>query len=210
MRCVVREYCRDRNTFADRVFCSEDTFAIADGMGIGEGAVRASQKAVDLVGKYRPFTSQEDVERFFNRANVKIMEETARLGDRHITGTTLSLISFVEDHYVVGHVGDSRIYLYRDGSLDLLTEDQIEIKNGKKYVSVLGIDWKLSVLTRQDSFYKGDVFLLISDGAVESLDNEDIKKAMDTDLDLGADKLLDLCVSTNPKDDISFVMVLVD
>ncbi|WP_457601372.1 PP2C family protein-serine/threonine phosphatase [Hydrogenivirga sp.] len=207
---MVREHFKDRETYADRLFCSEDTFAVADGMGLGKGAVAAAQKAVDLVERYRPFTSPQDMEEFFRRANLKVMEEIAKLGDIYTTGTTLSVLSLHEDRYVLGHVGDSRIYLLREGVLTLLTEDQVEIRNGKKQVSVLGMDWKLNTLTREDELRGGELFLLISDGAVEGLRDEEIERVLSPELEESADRLMELCLSKNPQEEMSFVMVLVE
>ena len=210
MKCAAREFYRNPETYADRVFCSEDTFAVADGMGLGKGAVLASSKAVELVGKYKPFSSPGDMEEFFKRANLKIMEEIAKLGDRHITGTTLSVVSFSKGRFVLGHVGDSRVYLLRDGSLKQLTHDQIELRNGRKQVSVLGIDWKLNVLTEEGALCKGDIFLLISDGAVNYLSDKDIRDVLGEDVEGSAEKLLELYREKNPEEDMSFAIVLIE
>ena len=65
MRSVVREVYRNRRTYADRIFCSEDTFAIADGMGKGRGAVLAAERVVEMVSRERPFRTLDEMYRFF-------------------------------------------------------------------------------------------------------------------------------------------------
>jgi len=149
LRFVVREIFRDEETYADRVFASEDTFAIADGMGTGIGARIAADKAIALLEEYRPFSNLEEVHAFFQRTNREIMEDMAKLGDRYVAGTTLSMISFLENRYFIGHVGDSRIYLKRGNGIDLLTVDQVRRRGNRKLVKTLGIDWNPEVLLKE-------------------------------------------------------------
>lgn len=204
----MREFYRDRETYADRVFFSEDTFAVADGMGLGKGASVAAESAIRLVSEERPFRSLDEIYAFFNKANRRIMDEIAKLGDRYVTGTTLSLLSFNENSYLVGHVGDSRIYLWRDGWIEMLTVDQVRVREGKKYVSVLGIDWTPDVVLREGTCERGDVFLLISDGAAGKIGEEELSDLIDTDVEKSADRILDLYRSLSPEEDLSLVMVL--
>jgi len=210
VRYVSREFYRDRNSYADRIYASEDTFAVADGMGIGPGGKLAAEKAVDLVARRRPFRSIGEILKFFEEANREIMKEIAMLGDRHAAGTTLSLLGFTEGVFLIGHVGDSRIYLFREGRLKLLTQDQVTYRGGKKYVSALGIDWRPEVYTLEDNYLKGDRFLLISDGAVEVLSEEDMERAMNGDIDASAERLLEMYRQSCPEEDLSFIIVSVD
>jgi len=207
---VAKEFYRDRERYADRLYCSEDTFAVADGMGIGKGGKVAAEKAIELVDRHRPFMSLGDVHLFFQRANREIMEETARLGDQHIAGTTLSLISILNGAYILGHVGDSRIYLWRDGWLELLTTDQIKHKGDKKYVSALGIEWKPDVVLREGEVKKGDIFLIISDGAVNIFSDSELELIINPDIERSAEKLLGRYLETTPREDLSFIIVRVD
>ncbi len=208
MRYVCREFFKDREKYADRLFTSEDTFAVADGMGTLKGSRCASEKAVELVAKYRPFKDLSDLNVFFQRANRKIMQEVARLGDESVSGTTLSILSLNEGYFLVGHVGDSRIYLYRNGGLHLLTEDQIRFKGGKKYVSALGLEWNPQVILHEDTLLEGDRFLLISDGAVDSIEDTKIAQILSVEsLEDAADLLMETYLSSHPEEDLSFVAV---
>ncbi len=207
MKCARGEFYRSKDTFADRIYCSDDTFAVADGMGTGEGGKLAAQKAVELVDRYRPFSSLEDIERFFKRANRKIMESIDRLGDRHMAGTTLSLLSLLEDKYMIGHVGDSRIYLWRDGKLNLLTEDQVFLKGGRKYVRALGIEWNPEVLLRSGKLQKGDIFLLISDGMLNLFSDKELESLIDRNVEESARRILEACRGSKSEEDLSFIIV---
>ncbi|HHJ64439.1 MAG TPA: hypothetical protein ENJ61_05970, partial [Aquifex aeolicus] len=105
MKFVVREFWRDPERYADRVYTSEDTFAVADGMGTSEGGKLAAEKAIQLLDRSRPFRELGELEEFFIRTNREIMKEIARLGDLHVAGTTLSVLSLSGDRYLIGHVG---------------------------------------------------------------------------------------------------------
>ncbi len=206
----MREVFKTRETYADRIFCSEDTFAIADGMGTSIGGRVAAQRAVDLVSQHRPFRSLDEIYSFFQTTNREIMKEIAKLGDRFVAGTTLSLLSFLGDHYMIGHVGDSRIYLKREGDVELLTVDQVRCRGGRKYVKTLGIEWNPDVVLREGYVKRGDLFLLISDGAVDRITEEELERVIESDLEKSAEELLRIYMKTVPKEDLSFVIVLVE
>lgn len=209
MRYVYGEFFKDRETFADRIFVSEDTFAVADGMGTGPGGRLAAEKAISLVNRKRPFTSLDEIVGFFEEANIEIMKEIAKLGDKHAAGTTLSLLTFKEGSFFVGHIGDSRIYLFRCGRLKLLTQDQISYRGGRKYVRALGIEWNPDIYTLEDTFQKGDVFLLVSDGVVDNLSDPEIESILSSDIEQSARSILNLYRENCPEEDLSFIIVSV-
>src|SRR5258706_16212413 len=106
-------------------------------------------------------------------------------------GTTMT-VALVEGGIVAfGHVGDSRAYLLRDGSLEQLTEDHSLVnelmKSGKLSPEEAETHPQRSVITRAlgtdpdvdvDSFtletQSGDVFLLCSDGLTTMVDDDSI------------------------------------
>src|SRR5439155_12212125 len=101
-------------------------------------------------------------------------------------------VALVEDgQVVIGHVGDSRAYLVRDGSLEQLTDDHSLVnelmKSGKLSPEEAETHPQRSVITRAlgtdpdvdvDSFtveaHGADVFLLCSDGLTTMVDDDDI------------------------------------
>jgi len=207
---VVKEFFRDPERYADRVYVSEDTFAVADGMGECVGGRVAAERAIQLLHRYRPIEDLRRMEEFFLRANREIVEETARLGDSYVAGTTLSVLSFSGKRYLIGHVGDSRIYLFREGVLELLTEDQIRYRGGRKYVSALGLEWHPRVLLREGRAERGDLFLLISDGAVYTFSDSELEIFLSKDVERSARRLMDRYLETIPREDLSFIIVRVD
>lgn len=105
-------------------------FILADGMGghnageIAAGeAVRVMKQAVSLI----PVDADLDKMIHFLRgalmeANAQVWKLSQRYRDYHGMGTTLSCCLLHEQHLVYAHVGDSRLYRYRQ-QLELLTQD---------------------------------------------------------------------------------------
>lgn len=114
----------------------ENFFVLADGMGghrAGDVAARAAVKTLMSIvkSKFETFTrdkvSLQDIARMMRLA----MEETNRtvydlskeVEDWRGMGTTLCCAHLQSDGLVFAHVGDSRVYRYRDMELEQLTDD---------------------------------------------------------------------------------------
>ncbi len=208
MRWVVRSHYASPETYADRYLVSEDTFAIADGMGVGRGAILAAEKAVGLIEEMKPFRSEEEIRKAFEKVNKEIIRELGVYGDELVSGTTLSVLSVLGDKFVVGHVGDSRIYLLREGKMELLTEDQVNYKNGRKRVKVLGLDWNPPVYTKSGEAREGDLFLLISDGFVKAIDEEVLMELINPDyLEESAENIIRTFSETLSGEDLTFILL---
>jgi len=99
----------------------------------------------------------------------------------------------VEDGVYVAHVGDSRVYRIRDGSLEQLTEDHSLLNDYKKMkrlteeeianfphknviVRALGMKDTVKVDTRFEAPRAGDCVVLCSDGLCGPVTDEDILK----------------------------------
>ena len=99
---------------------------VADGMGGHVSGELASRKARDVLAQalwnyasYPPLAMAEAVQ----RANLDIFDHAAaNPGDRGM-GTTLTVVLLDDQLALVGHVGDSRAYLVREGAITQLTQD---------------------------------------------------------------------------------------
>ena len=105
-------------------------FVVADGMGGHAAGEVASEMAVTIVAELLSelrSLPDEDATRAINeavrRANAAIYERTLTETEKHGMGTTVSLLGLHDWHYVIGQVGDSRVYLLREGRLVQLTKD---------------------------------------------------------------------------------------
>ncbi|MEO6445984.1 MAG: Stp1/IreP family PP2C-type Ser/Thr phosphatase [Gemmatimonadaceae bacterium] len=105
-------------------------FIVADGMGGHAAGEVASEMAVQIVSRelqeladvYDEAASKQLAEslRIANRA---IYDRTIQEADKQGMGTTLSVLVLSASRYLIGQVGDSRVYLLRDGALRQLTKD---------------------------------------------------------------------------------------
>jgi len=198
----------DKKTYADRFWADGEIFAVADGMGIGKGAVVAAEKAIELLKEFKPYDSEERIRENFLKINRELIKELGKLEDRVLSGTTLSLLSLNEGNFYIGHVGDSRIYLFREGKIYKLTEDQVKVKGNKKVVKVLGLEWNPEVYTFSGVYEKGDVFLLASDGFVEVFSEGEIEEALSCcDLGESARRLEEIARKKGGKKEIVFLIV---
>jgi serine/threonine-protein kinase len=100
---------------------------IADGVGgTGRGEV-ASRLAVQTTVNACKGTAEETepadlLRKIFNQAN-KLVYDASQRQEEGRMATTLTVSIFRNDELSIGHVGDSRVYLIRDGTLRRLTSD---------------------------------------------------------------------------------------
>ena len=119
----------------------ERLVVVADGMGGHAAGDVASRLAIDTVSEFFRATADDpriswpfmlDRDNHLNRnrlitgvklANLKIYEEAQRDNRSRGMGTTVVACLFCDDLVFVAHVGDSRVYLIRDGTIHQVTED---------------------------------------------------------------------------------------
>jgi serine/threonine protein phosphatase PrpC len=112
---------RDNNEDAHCVDPATGVFAVADGMGGYEGGEVASRLAIDAF-RAQIRDRRADVAAAVSAADAAVAERKrgrlARMGS-----TLAALVVVAGERAVVAHVGDSRVYLLRDGALHQLTRD---------------------------------------------------------------------------------------
>jgi protein phosphatase len=108
---------------------SRGLFIVADGMGGHAAGEVASAMAVQIIAREFDGTAPDSAEapdrmaRALKEANRAIYERTARETDKQGMGTTASVLTMADGGYLIGQVGDSRVYRLRDGELEQLTRD---------------------------------------------------------------------------------------
>ncbi|EEF80229.1 bifunctional protein-serine/threonine kinase/phosphatase [Methylophaga thiooxydans] len=113
------------------------------------------------------------------------------------------------------HVGDSRIYLFRDGELEQLTTDhRIRIDAEQEYLGrAFGVDYCLDIDYKSLTVEEGDRFLLTTDGIHDVISDKRLKllfKEHDADLDAFSQKMCDLAIAEGSKDNVSCQILLVE
>src|SRR5438309_858579 len=140
-------------------------------------------------------------------------------------GTTCISLLVQGEHAIVGHVGDSRAYLVRDGQVWQLSEDHSLVNEQVRASLLTEEEAKHSrlknIITRSVGFEEdvlvdvvgvetrsGDKFLLCSDGLSNLMDNDEIRDALlRTELDQVPDLLIQLANSRGGDDNITVIAV---
>jgi len=217
---------RKRRRNEDAYVVQPPLFAVADGMGGAQAGEVASRLAVEALADDGGGTGGESrVLELIQEANRRVYEHQGSNSDTSGMGTTMT-VALVEDGIVtIGHVGDSRAYLVRDGAVDQLTEDHSLvaelIRSGKLSPEEAESHPQRSVITRAlgsdpdvdvDTFtveaQPGDVFLLCSDGLTSMVGDEAILDAVEghrDDLDGAASELVQLANRAGGEDNITVV-----
>lgn len=105
---------------------------VADGMGGHEGGQIASSLAVETIRDAYFEDVREDPEsallRAIGNAHAAIKEYASEHPELKGMGCTCTAIALWDGQVCYGHVGDSRLYLIRDGSISCLTQDQTYVQ----------------------------------------------------------------------------------
>ncbi len=218
-------------------------FVVADGMGGHAAGEVASAIAVrtlheeikkerELIASYaatpRQATPRQVVallEHAVQRACAKIHEEAQADPEKRGMGTTLSAIMIIGQQGFIAHVGDSRIYLMRNGHVQQVTEDHTVynelIKRGKLSREQIEKVAQKNAITRAVGVYErvevdtlvlevllGDVFLLCSDGLAGYLEGpEELEPLLALEGNAAPKSLIDLANDRGGKDNITGVVV---
>jgi protein phosphatase len=217
---------RRRRRNEDAFVVQPPLFAVADGMGgaqAGEIASRLAAEALrespgDEAGEERVAALIREANR---RVYVRSQEDSAATG----MGTTMT-VAVLEDGLVrIGHVGDSRAYLIRNGLLEQLTEDHSLVaelmRDGKLspeeaethpqrsvITRVLGTEPDVDVDTFSVAARPGDLFLLCSDGLTTMVGDEMILRIVQRerrDLTKAARALVSAANGAGGEDNITVV-----
>ncbi|MCB9011099.1 MAG: Stp1/IreP family PP2C-type Ser/Thr phosphatase [Actinobacteria bacterium] len=180
---------RDHNE--DRCFASADLVAVADGMGGALAGEVAAQVAVDAMEQVSTPIDAMALKRAIEGANRAIRTMAARDAAKAGMGTTMTAVVVAGGHAEVIHVGDSRAYLWRDGTLTQLTDDHSvvaelvrrgtisqaeaeEHPHRNVITRALGAEAEVQVDRREIDVRSGDVLLLSSDGLHGEISDADI------------------------------------
>lgn len=150
---------------------------LADGTGSSETAREAADRTVrSMVNNYetrpRSWSPQKALTELTRRINRTLHQDSlARFGEPELV-TTLS-VAVVEGERLYGlNVGDSRVYLAREGRLTLLSCDHVAGSNGFHHVleRAIGLAPEVEPHSFEAELRDGDVALLCSDGVYNALD----------------------------------------
>jgi PPM family protein phosphatase len=224
---------REKNEDVCFVDTQQHCYLVADGMGGQVGGEIASslfRLATDEIFTDTVPTALDSaisrLQSCFNLAHKKIHQQVAEKPELIGMGCTADLLTFYEDHYLLGHVGDSRTYLYTDDGLTQLTTDHSllheQISQGvitseeaekSQYRNVLlqavGVDMQLDVDIITGQVQPGNQFMLCSDGLYTMVREEEMVSvlAYDAPPQLKAEILINMANDNGGKDNIAVTLV---
>ena len=218
---------------------------LADGMGGYNAGEVASGMATSLLGS--------ELEKIFTRADLRRSGAEGRLSVHQVIeaeiahanaaiyqsaqsqpqyagmGTTLVMAVFHDNSMTVAHIGDSRLYRYRDDKLTLVTRDhsllQEQIDSGmitpeearrsqnrNLVTRALGVDPAVEPEIRDYDTLPDDLYLLCSDGLNDMVEDGEIEltlRALGANLELAATQLVQMANDNGGRDNVSVILVRV-
>jgi len=211
-------------------------FAVADGMGGHKAGEIASGIAIEELRKksaelhnIQIDVVREWVIRSIEAANREVFEASLNAAEMEGMGTTLTALVLRGNKAVIGHVGDSRIYLWRDANLSQLsedhsmvnelvrlgqiTEDKVKDHPHKNILSrALGVDKNTEIDCFQLEAQSRDVFLLCTDGFSNIIEDEEIAAEFSSagNWDEHMERLRELVLERGAPDNFTVVCCILD
>ena len=205
---------------------------LADGMGgaaAGELASRffteAALEMFSWMADRRRSDSVATIEKSFDLANRRIRSHAKENPSHHGMGCTAELLALNDNDYYLGHVGDSRTYLFRDGQLRQLTRDHSFVQDLLEkgvitadearthrmrhvILRAVGTEESLVVDIIKGEAQPGDVFLQCSDGLTDMVNDESIQEIMTRPIGLKAkaDTLVEAANAAGGHDNVTVVL----
>jgi protein phosphatase len=192
----------NEDNFYRDVNANRGLFIVADGMGGHAAGEVASEMAVEVLARELHVMPEESDEARQARiagalklANASIHERTVQETEKHGMGTTVSALILKDGRFFIGQVGDSRVYLLREGELRQLTKDhsyvQEQVDAGVLTPEQARYHPYSNVITRcvgaseavepdvyEGEVRSGDLFLVASDGLTGMVDDRRLQQLL--------------------------------
>ena len=226
---VLTDIGRMRSQNQDAVFATEETigslpnlFVVADGMGGHKAGEYASSQAIALAKREIASDTGSEPVQIINQgitaANKSIYEEATQDEDKYGMGTTMVAATLLEDHLCVANVGDSRLYVYRDGQLSQITQDHSvvgemvrkgEMPKRNLITRAVGAEAEVRVDFFDETLQAGDLVLMCTDGLTSMVEESEIEEVLAGSGQVAdkVAKLVDLANDHGGKDNITVIVI---
>lgn len=210
-----------------------DFFIVADGMGGHSDGELASSLTVESFTNFikdaniKDYSSVSDLQKeaiiFANSEVVKVSKEK-----QEKMGTTVVClcIDYIENKIHISHIGDSRIYLFRDDNLQQLTKDHslvnellnsgvLNKQEAENFVNkaavtrAVGVSLDVRSDNKSMDYHKDDLVFLVTDGLTNELSAEEIKniiKEYDDVYDISK-YLVEAAISNGGRDNVTVTTI---
>jgi len=241
----VRDHNEDYVSSDDRIGLA----VLADGMGgLNAGEVASSMTVHLLMDELRAYAEGESVieheltesvglplktqvvRKAIEKANSSVFHVSQTQPHCKGMGTTIVVSMFYDNKLTIGHIGDSRVYRFRDNNLEqvtkdhsfvqelidkgLYTKDEARASSKKNVVTrALGVAPEVEPEVHEYKVKQGDVFLMCSDGLTDLVGDSDIEKTfreLGSNLSITAGHLVEVANASGGKDNISVVLMRIN
>ena len=232
-RGLIRELNEDSYNIITNVADHTCVFIIADGMGGHNGGEIASRMAVDYISNFiagNPdrFLSANwgsELKNLVEAANTAVYQKSLESPEINGMGTTLTMAVVRDSEMTVAHVGDSRLYLARNGEMSQVTADHSYIeelvrkgsltreeaeKHPRKNVitRALGCTPELEVDILNLVNEKNDLWILCTDGLTNMLSEDEIyETAAGNDPETACKMLIEAANRQGGEDNITVIVI---
>ena len=224
---------REKNEDKYIMDLQQKLFVICDGMGGHKGGKIASAMAAQVIE--RQYTSNDEQDRSaalnaaINAANQKIWQVGSDNPEYQEMGTTATAAVIAGERLIVAHVGDSSLFLLRDGQIrkittdhtlarqmvidGLLGEDEIRTCAYNHILTrAVGVQANIEIDNYTEIIQPGDQIILCSDGLTDMLADEEILEIMNenkaaADLDQLARALVDAALNKGGYDNTTIIVL---
>lgn len=214
----------------DSVLASPDVriWAVADGMGGHAAGDVASRIVIDslavLPPGLEPAELMQAVREALHRAHAQIQQEAAAR-DVDTMGATVVALLLADGHFVAFWAGDSRLYRFRDGEVEMLTSDHSAVAElveagemtwdeaelhplSNMVTRAVGVGDSLELDKIRCEIRSGDRFLLCSDGLTRYATFETLRRLVPrAPIETVTDTLLNLALSGGARDNVSIIVI---
>ena len=233
-----------RNENQDSIYLDKEGhfLLLADGMGGHERGAEASQTIIEILKEYlepkrisaelKDITNVDGVpseiiclfslvDKGVTRVNKVLYERNQKEGlERYMGSTLVGLVPVSSGHVMWFHVGDSRLYRWRDLKLDQLTKDHSAhaewVRKGRsgeepaKNIVTRAIGPKEGVIPdiEWEEYKKNDMYILCSDGLNDMISDEEIAEVLKSNknVDQITLNLVDAAMDAGGKDNTSVIV----
>jgi len=211
-------------------------FLVCDGMGGAAAGEVASRMAVESIFEVLNHSEPRERDAFARTtrravevANQRIFAQSRDNQSERGMGTTCTVAALVDEVLVVGQIGDSRCYVFREGRLAQVTKDQslawqlIEagamtpeeakaFEHANIILQALGVQEHVEVVLSQVSLRRGDVILLCSDGLHGPVNDDEMLEILrgEPDLKKATENLLQKALERDGPDNVTVVLARFD
>lgn len=201
---------------------------VADGMGGHRGGATASRLAAETVKAQYLGADNDDIPTVLrdslSRANARIYSEAQSNPDLRGMGTTTSVLAVRDGEGWLAHVGDSRIYMVRDGEIRQLTDDHslvaTMVREGLLTSAEAETHPRRNVLQRSMGVAEdveidvrgpielraGDVFILCSDGLHGVVKEDELREIAKMPIESAADEYLRRALERGAPDNVTVIV----